>query len=216
MNQKSVKYSVWFLILFYTVGIVGFIIPQTHSFFKILTPFALLMSAGFLAWFHRPGYTSKTVLVFAAIFLFSFLAEMVGVQTGSIFGHYIYGDALGLKVLDTPLIIGLNWLMLVYCTKIIADNITTKDKLRPFLGALLMVGYDLVLEQVAPLLGMWSWEGGTVPLQNYVAWFLFAFFFHLMIRKSGIAMKNPLALPVFVIQFLFFAILIIYFSVSYS
>lgn len=211
MNQKSVKYSIWFLILFYAVGITGFVIPQTHSFFKTLTPFALLMSTGFLAWFHRPAYTTKTLLVFATIFLFSFLAEMVGVQTGSIFGHYIYGESLGLKILETPLIIGLNWLMLIYCTKIIADRITTNETLKPFLGAVLMVGYDLVLEQAAPKLDMWSWEGGTIPVQNYVAWFVFAFFFHLMIRKAKVQFKNPLAIPVFVIQFLFFVALVIYF-----
>ncbi len=213
MNQKSVKYSVGFLILFYAVGITGFIVPQTHSFFKTLTPFALLMSAGFLAWFHRPAYTTKTLLIFAVIFLFSFLAEMVGVQTGSIFGHYIYGDSLGLKILETPLIIGLNWLMLIYCTKIIADRITTNETIKPFAGALLMVIYDLVLEQAAPKLDMWSWEGGTIPVQNYVAWFVFAFFFHLMIRKAKVEFKNPLAIPVFLIQFFFFVILVIYFLI---
>lgn len=213
MNQKSVKYSVGFLILFYAVGITGFIVPQTHSFFKTLTPFALLMSTGFLAWFHRPAYTTKTLLIFAVIFLFSFLAEMVGVQTGSIFGHYIYGDSLGLKILETPLIIGLNWLMLIYCTKIIADRITTNETIKPFAGALLMVIYDLVLEQAAPKLDMWSWEGGTIPVQNYVAWFVFAFFFHLMIRKAKVEFKNPLAIPVFLIQFFFFVILVIYFLI---
>ena len=213
MNQKSVKYSVWFLILFYAVGITGFVIPQTHSFFKSLTPFALLMSAGFLVWFHRPAYTTKTLLVFVVIFMFSFLAEMVGVQTGSIFGHYIYGESLGLKILETPLIIGLNWLMLIYCTKVIADRLTNNEKIKPFTGAFLMVFYDLVLEQAAPKLDMWSWEGGTIPVQNYVAWFVFAFFFHLMIRKAKVEFKNPLAIPVYLIQFFFFIILVIYFLI---
>ena len=215
MKQKSVKYSVYFLILFYVVGITGFIVPQTHTFFKSLTPFALLMSAAFLAWFHRPRLTLKAALVFGTIFLFSFLTEMVGVQTGTIFGHYIYGESLGLKILETPLIIGLNWLMLIYCTKIIADRITKKETTKPFLGALLMVSYDLVLEQVAPKLDMWSWEGGTIPIQNYVAWFVFAFLFHTLIIKTKVHFKNPLAIPVFVIQFLFFVALVVYFMANY-
>jgi putative membrane protein len=198
------------------VGITGFIVPQTHSFFKTLTPFALLMSAGFLIWFHRPSYTKKTLIIFAVIFLFSFLSEMVGVQTGAIFGHYIYGNSLGLKILDTPLIIGLNWLMLIYCTKIIADRLTKNETLKPFLGVLLMVGYDLILEQAAPKLDMWSWAGGTIPVQNYVAWFLFAFLFHLLIRKTKVQFKNPLAIPVFVIQFLFFVALVVYFMTNHK
>lgn len=211
MNKKSVKYSVYFLILFYVVGTLGFILPLTHSFFKILTPLALLLSAGFLIWFHRPGFDLRTLVVFATIFIFSFVAEMVGVQTGLVFGHYDYGKALGLAIMGTPLIIGLNWLMLVYCTNIIAEKFTSNAIIISIVGGLLMVGYDLVLEQTAPELGMWSWAGGKIPLQNYLSWFIFAFLFHLLIKKAKVQIKNPLAIPVFVIQFLFFVALMIYF-----
>lgn len=200
--------------LFYVVGILGFIIPQTHSFFKLLTPFALLMSAGFLVWFHRPAFNTKTAIVFSSIFIISFIAEMIGVQTGLVFGHYDYGKALGLSIMGTPLIIGLNWLMLVYCTNVIAEKISNNDIIISIVGGILMVGYDLILEQTAPELGMWSWAGGTIPLQNYLSWFIFAFLFHLLIRITKVQIKNPLAIPVFVIQFLFFVALVVYFSAS--
>lgn len=200
--------------LFYVVGILGFVIPQTHSFFKLLTPFALLMSAGFLAWFHRAGFDTKTAIVFSSIFIISFIAEMIGVQTGWVFGHYDYGKALGLSIMGTPLIIGLNWLMLVYCTHVIAEKISGNSIIISIVGGILMVGYDLILEQIAPELGMWSWAGGIIPMQNYLSWFIFAFLFHLLIRKTKVQIKNPLAIPVFVIQFLFFVALVVYFSAS--
>jgi len=214
LKTKNIKYSVYFLILFYVVGITGFIVPQTHSFFKTLTPFALLISAAFLAWFHRPAINLKTAIVFAAIFIVSFFTEMVGVETGLVFGDYSYDGGLGPKIFDTPLMIGLNWLMLIYCTKIFADKISENQITKLFFGSFLMVVYDFVLEQAAPKLGMWSWDGGTVPVQNYTTWFLLAFLFHWLIRKAKVQFKNPLAIPVFLIQFLFFVTLVVYFLIS--
>ena len=77
-----------------------------------------------------------------------------------------------------------------------------------------MVIYDLILEQAAPLLNMWSWEGGKIPMQNYISWYLLAFLFHLLLQKTKISFSNKLAGPVFVIQFLFFVVLVLYFLFS--
>lgn len=213
MKNRKYTYSFGFLIIFYLVGIAGFINPSTRQFFSRLTPLALMLSAGFLIWFHRPKFTLKMGEIFAFIFIFSFLVEAIGVKTGLIFGEYIYGNGLGIKLIETPLMIGLNWLMLVYCTKIIAESIFASKTLSLFFAPLLMVIYDLVLEQAAPLLGMWSWAGGKIPLQNYISWFLLAFLFHLLLQKTRIKFSNQLAAPVFVIQFMFFVILVSYFLI---
>ncbi|MFW5831681.1 MAG: carotenoid biosynthesis protein [Prolixibacteraceae bacterium] len=211
MATKKVKYSVYFLILFYFVGIAGFILPATRALFSILTPFALLLSAGFLAAFHRPRFTLHLLIVFVLIFLLSFFAEMIGVKTGLLFGHYNYGSGLGPKIWETPIIIGLNWLMLVYCTRIIAGYVFNPAALKILFASLLMVAYDVILEKAAPLLNMWSWEGSVVPLQNYIAWFVLALLFHILLNRAGVRISNKLALPVFVIQALFFVILIFFY-----
>ncbi len=211
MKNRKYTYSFGFLVIFYLVGIAGFINPSTREFFSSLTPLALLLSAGFLIWFHRPKFTLKMLLAFGFIFIFSFLVEAIGVKTGLIFGEYIYGKGLGIKVLETPLMIGLNWLMLVYCTKIMAEGIFASKTLSLFFAPLLMVIYDLVLEQAAPLLGMWSWAGGKIPIQNYISWYLLAFLFHLLLQKTKTQFSNKLAATVFVIQFLFFVVIVGYF-----
>ena len=208
MKNRKYTYSFGFLIIFYIVGIAGFINPSTREFFSRLTPLALLLSAGFLVWFHRPKFSLKMLLAFGFIFIFSFLIELIGVKTGVIFGEYIYGKGLGVKVLETPLMIGLNWLMLVYCTQIIAERISEDQTVRLFFAPFLMVIYDLVLEQAAPLLGMWSWAGGKIPAQNYISWYLLAFLFHLLMQKTKIQFSNKLAAPIFIIQFLFFVVIV--------
>jgi len=211
---KNVKYSIYFLIIFYLVGIVGFVVPETRSLFSRLTPFALILSTTFLIAFHKPGFSLKTLLVFLSIFVLSFLAEMVGVFTGLIFGSYKYGNGLGLKIWETPLIIGLNWLMLVYCTHIIAKKVFRHSVLIVIFGSALMVGYDFVLEKAAPMLDMWSWQGGKIPVQNYIAWFVFSLLFHTLVIRSKVRILNKLGPAVFVIQALFFVILVLYFRMN--
>ena len=213
LKNTRFNYSVAFLVIFYLVGIAGFIYAPTRQFFSKLTPLALLLSAGFLIWFHQPKFTVKMLLIFGFIFIFAFLVEAIGVNTGLIFGSYIYGEGLGVKLLETPLMIGLNWLMLVYCTKITAEQISEDFTVKLFFAPFLMVVYDLILEQAAPLLGMWSWAEEKIPVQNYISWYLLAFLFHLLLQKTKISFSNKLAAPVFIIQFLFFGVLVVYFLI---
>ncbi len=214
MKKPALKYIIYFLTLFYLVGAAGFIFPETRTLFSKITPFALLLNVAFLAWFHHPKPDTKTVIFFTAIFLISFIVEMAGVQTGWIFGEYNYAEGLGIKVFETPLIIGINWLMLVYCTKIIADYLPAWKITKTIMAASLMVLYDLILEQVAPHLKMWVWKDDAIPLQNFGAWFLLALIFQSLAYALKIRFSNKLAAPVFIIQTLFFVFLMIYYSAT--
>lgn len=82
-----------------------------------------------------------------------------------IFGTYNYGNALGIKILETPILIGFNWLFLTYCFSF-WDHLGLKSIFVIILAPLLMVLYDLALEHVAPALNMWSWEQNTIPITN--------------------------------------------------
>ena len=196
-----------FFVIFYGVGITGMIVPATFPLFVQLTPLALLLSSAGLAMFHT-DYSKKSVLIFGLIYFTGFFIEVLGVQTGLIFGSYIYGPALGIKVFGTPLIIGLNWLLLVYATVSLTDRLNTGNVIKALLSAGVLLAYDLVLEQVAPKLKMWSWSDGTVPLQNYVAWYLLALLFTGIVKISGINMKNRLAALILICQMVFFTVLL--------
>lgn len=202
-NTKSIK---WFFLLFYAVGVAGLINSYTFPLFVQLIPFALLLSIVALAFFHRV-FTPKQLILFTIIYLFGFLIEMVGVNTGLIFGPYNYGDSLGLKLYDTPLLIGLNWLLLVYVTASILENTGLHPAFKVVSGAVLMLGYDIILEQVAPVLDMWYWQTGNVPLQNYLWWFIVAILFHTLIIMFGVNTKNKLGPFLFVCQTVFFILL---------
>lgn len=207
---KDIKGIRRFLIWFYLIGVAGLLIPASSGFFILLTPLALLMNFGLLMLHHRTGFKTKTVLAFFFIFIAGFIVEVIGVQTGIVFGNYTYGNGLGLKIWDTPVLIGMNWLLLIYTTGTIVQNIKIPPFLRIAAGASMMLVYDLVLEQVAPKMNMWSWQNDRVPIENYITWWLVAATFHALIEFFGIKLRNPLSVVVLTVQFLFFVVLFLF------
>lgn len=200
-----------FILIFYLVAVLGFLIPWTHSVFVAIIPYALLLSVYLLGLYHE-RYSVKDIVVFFEIALMGFFVEVVGVNTGAVFGRYVYGDALGPKVLDTPLLISLNWLFLTYAAYSVSQRVSGLWFVQVLLTPTLLLLYDLVLEQIAPLMDMWSWENSVVPFKNYLAWWVIGLVFTFSLRFFRVESKNPLALILFFTQFLFFVILFFAFN----
>lgn len=202
--RPSPRLMTGILVLYYLVGMILFLAEGTRTIFSILTPLSLIMS--FLAvLIYQPSWSPRLVLAFLAVFLAAIFTEILGVQTGVLFGEYVYGNALGIKILDTPLMIGLNWLILIYCTSAIANHFFSKRIIRIVVGAGLMVVYDLVLEYVAPAMDMWSWQTRYPGIRNFLMWFLLAFIFHSLFQGLNLKIENRPARYLYLIQFLFFS-----------
>ena len=186
-------------------GFVGLQLPTLRPYFQPLVPFNLVVSAVLLLLFH--AHWSRPFLLFCAlVFLVGYGVEVVGVSSGLIFGHYGYGKALGTHLLSVPPLIGLNWLILVYCTGVMGATLRATRWVRATAGAFLMVVVDFFIEQVAGPLDFWHWQDDRIPLQNYLAWFavawvLLAGFHALPFRKS-----NRLAPFLYTAQLLFFVL----------
>jgi bisanhydrobacterioruberin hydratase len=207
-KQKAIRA---FFIVFYIVGLIGMHLPHTFLLFLELIPFALVLSFVALAFFHTTKMEWKTVLCFLSIYMIAFTIEAIGVNTGQVFGYYEYGEGLGLKLFETPLIIGINWLFLVYTTSSIVEKLKIPAIAKILLASFGMLLYDIVLEQVAPKLDMWHWKNEMIPFQNYLAWFALALFFHSLIKILKVKIENKLAFLILGCQFLFFLSLFIWF-----
>lgn len=207
--RQKLKTIILFVV-FYAVGVLGIGIPLTQRIFIVLIPFALLLSFVAILLFHKSLNSANTRMVFFTIILVSYFIEVAGVNSQLIFGKYDYGSGLGFKVFNTPLMIGINWAMLVYCSASIMERFRLPVVLQVFLATVLMVIYDIVLEQVAPFLDMWSWNENSVPLQNYVVWFVLALIFHVLVKWKKVKTANPLAPAIFICQFLFFIAILIF------
>ena len=190
-------------IIYYLVGLVGLSLPAGRELFITLMPLSLLMSFVLMLWYHR-SWKPVHVVVIGAIALAGYLVEVVGVLTGEVFGEYTYGRALGLKLFATPLMIGVNWIMLVYGFHALLEGFRWPWSLKVLGGAVLMVVYDVIMEPVAISLDMWSWGGGAIPLQNYVAWFVISVVFLTVMQLAKVKTGNQVAVWLIAVQTGFF------------
>lgn len=205
--------SSFILVVLYGVGILSLIF-NLHPDFIYLTPINLLLSFLIIMYSHKK-WDYKIFVVLLISFLFGMGMEIIGVTTGAIFGEYQYGDVLGPKFMGTPYTIGLNWMMLVYCAGATVNYITIERTsiffnifVKSFLGALLLLSLDVLMEPVAINYGFWSWGGdGHIPMDNYIAWFLISFFLLIIFNLLLKNLKNKVAFTLLLLQFLFFFLL---------
>lgn len=203
-NQKYLLFgAVAILVIFHGVGFWGLVFSNNSSYFQKLTPLNLLLTNSMLFSFHK-DWNKKFILFALIVSVAGFMAEVIGVHTGLLFGNYKYGEALGKKLWDVPLLIGLNWLMLVYVTGHIADYIKLPWWIKSLVAALLMVLIDFFIEPAAMKFDFWNWENGAIPIMNYIGWFGLAFLLQLFFQKTSFRKRNKIAQFVYAVQMLFF------------
>jgi uncharacterized membrane protein len=193
------------VIALHVVGIIGLSIPEYRDLFLRLTPLQLLSSLFLILAFHR-GWSEVFPIFAAAAFWIGFGSELIGIHTGYLYGDYVYGPTLGPKLLEVPIIIGVNWFILVYLTGTIFQKVTN-DYYAALLGATAMTAIDYIMEPVAVALDMWYWKFEIIPLGNYAGWFIVAFLIHLIFRKANFEKGNSIANLLLICMILFFAVL---------
>ncbi len=206
MNDRF-NHSLFLLVVIYAVGIVTTLAGYADNLMK-LTAYNLLFATALLIY-NAKATNNAYVLWFLLIGLSGYLIELAGILTGLIFGEYAYGDGLGIKLFDVPLMIGVNWSVLVFASAALVDKIKIRIWMKAALAATMMVLYDFLLEPVAIRFDFWTWSGTDVPVQNYIAWWIIAFFMLLGVISRVKPLENKIAGFVIGIQTLFFAILII-------
>ncbi|OIN56021.1 carotenoid biosynthesis protein [Arsenicibacter rosenii] len=194
---------VFLLVLSHLVGAVGLHLPMLAPLFKLLVPVNLAVSLALLLWYHTDWSASFKTYILIAI-LTGFFIEVIGVKTGLIFGHYAYGPVLGPHLWGVPPMIGFNWLMLSYCCGSVCSRIAFSDWTKAAVAASLMVLLDIFIEPVAIRLNFWHWYGQSVPLQNYVAWWIVSYFLFICWFRLSFTKNNRLAGWLLLSQFLFF------------
>ncbi len=210
-------------VLFHAIGLIG-ILFFDRQLFSSLTPFNLVLSAAALIYTQREKNKSFFLFIIAC-YVTGFAVEYIGVNYHVLFGEYVYQDILGLKWMHVPLVIGVNWFIIIYCcgvsVQIFLNFMWNKLKdadepLRRNVGfvavildaALLATFFDWIMEPVAVQLGWWKWLGdGSVPLLNYISWFGISALLLLLFRLLSFDKQNQFAVNLLLIQFMFFLIL---------
>jgi putative membrane protein len=188
-----------------------------------LTPLNLVICAVLIFWTQEKVNLAFIIFCLAAYGI-GFFSEWLGVNTGQIFGEYSYSKILGPGWQGVPYMIGIQWMVVVYCAGISMAMLHQKIfQLQPegsqqfpkLLMAVSMIAdaalialiFDWILEPVAMKLGYWSWKGGEVPWLNYASWWgvsalIMLFFYFLPFRKH-----NLFAVHLLMMQVMFFLLL---------
>ncbi len=217
-NKRILFYfSVFIAILFHICGWIGM---QTdyRQWFISMTPLTLIMMT-ILALINDRSTSLKALTTFFAFGFFTGLcSEIIGVNTGLLFGNYFYGTPFGFKIFGVPVLIGVLWLLTVsgfgHLTQMLFSRIFKSNDqhvavifLKITTAALLVTLYDYILEPGAIFLGYWQWlPDGVVPFFNYLCWFFLSGFILVpfFMYKSIHANTNYFVIILMIVQVLFF------------
>ena len=194
------------LFLFYSVGIIGISISEFRNQIVALTPLNLLITAVLLIW-GNGVYNSKLIYAVCITFLLGYVVEVLGVASGILFGEYQYGQTLGWKLMDVPIIMGVNWLILSFSSLGIIGKINSNSFLKVIMASLIMVVLDVLIEPIAIKLDFWTWADVNVPVQNYIMWFFSALIINSIIQRLVKEIHFQTSVFVFSAQICFFIFL---------
>jgi putative membrane protein len=219
LNLNSSK--IILLLLIHLIGFLG-IHSDYRFFFLSLSPINLLVSAFIIFFNEKLPYG-----LYLALYFIFYGLEWLGVYSGWPFGTYFYAETLGIKIFQIPLIIGVNWLLLLHASQeVIAKFLESlplkifreaknakigaweqfpKAVLKASLVAALMLLIDYLIEPHAAELDYWHWFNDVIPMNNYLAWLLISFFCSLILSFA----KSPRSS--FSVAFSYLVILIMFF-----
>jgi len=209
--------------VFHVIGLLGLLFFD-KAFFIAATPYNLLLSFILLIWTQRDK--NKSFFIFLLITVFIGLAvELIGIKTGLLFGDYTYGKTLGFSIKNLPLLIGINWFIIIYCCGVSIHTLLMKAINRIALdtgkspmvikalsviidGAILALLFDWLMEPIAVKLNYWKWNGnGTIPMKNYICWFAISLLLLTVFNFSKFNKQNYFAINLLLIQVMFFLLL---------
>ncbi|MEN9943111.1 MAG: hypothetical protein RLZZ91_1112 [Bacteroidota bacterium] len=205
-NKKLKAFAILWITLVHFFGILGvYFLPE---WFLPATPVTILVSS-LVVFLRYEKYRSSRVVAFIVIALLAYLIELYGVKSGKLFGDYSYGENLGWKLFDVPLIIGVNWAVLLMVAQQLTTHYIGIDN--RFLSALsvgiLMTTFDLLLEVLAPQFDFWSFTHlNYAPIENFIAWFGVSFCLGLY-SYSHFRNQNKTAVLYGIAQLIFFMVL---------
>ena len=200
---STAKISVGLIWLFHVSGLCGILFIDRELFLET-TPINLFVTF-IMLFVNQPQMDRGVALAAGFAFVIGFSVEFLGVNFGLIFGDYVYGNNLGLKIGGVPLLIGANWVMLAFITGSVAAIFFDTSALKAAVfGAFLMVLIDLIIEPVAPKFDFWEFADITAPLSNYIGWFLVALPIQWVYQTQVKIKDRVFSFHLVLVQFFFF------------
>ncbi|MEN8704412.1 MAG: carotenoid biosynthesis protein [Polaribacter sp.] len=205
-------------LLFHISAIIGLLFTDYNDFFIDNTPLNLIISMVLILYTQQKINKSLWFFFSACVFA-GFTYEVIGINTGILFGDYKYSSVMGYKIFGVPVLLGVLWFTTMYCVGSltyqayhwfkIKYKFTISNKLEinllAIIAAFAAVFLDLFLEPVAIKLNFWQWYPyGKIPIYNYVCWFFGSLILQYLFVIFNFNKQNKFAMYLFTIQLIFF------------
>ncbi|MEP7317291.1 MAG: carotenoid biosynthesis protein [Panacibacter sp.] len=221
--KQKINIALFITLLFHVSGAIGILFTPYKDWFIRYTPLNLLLMAALLVFTQRKKNISFYIFLLIC-FGTGMVTEAIGVNTGYLFGNYVYGEVMGRKLFEVPLLIGINWFVIIFCAGTVVQKLSDwvykkiAVEIKPSVAvqvfsfitdaALLTTFFDWVMEPVAIKLGFWQWlPNGEIPLYNFLCWFIISAVLLTAFRFMKFDKHNQFAVHLFMIQLLFFLVL---------
>ncbi len=194
--------SIFLIWLFHLTGILGIYLGY-QDWFISLSPLTLGLCMA-LVILDIPDKKTIDILLLGFVCLLGFTAEYLGVKYGVIFGEYAYGKSLGTQVGNVPLMMGINWGLIIYAGASMCNSFVKNIFWSSALSSIFMVALDVLIEKSAPRFDYWMFKNNQVPLQNYLAWLVIGFALNYFFHKYYVKLNAKLGLHLYLAMFVFF------------
>ena len=204
LNFENISIAlIW---LFHVSGILGIVYGNSNWFISF-TPLNLTLN--FILLLINCKWNKPVLIIIILGFFVGMISEILGVQYGWFFGDYQYGNQLGTKFMGVPLLIGVNWALLIVITGAIAHQFYSNIFMRVLVGMGLMLFLDLLMEPLAPVLDFWVFDRQEAPLQNYLGWAGVALFLQFGYYFIKVKINGSFPYHLYLLQIFFFSVLLI-------
>ena len=216
---------------FHVSGFIAIAVFKSPLFIS-LTPLNLFVCVILIFWTQQKINTPFVIFCLCS-YAAGFTAELIGINTGVLFGNYSYGHVLGPQFKGVPWMIGVQWMVTLYCigismnmlhqklakaqidlssTAVEQKALAKRSERWRFLstvidGALLAVLFDYVVEPAAKTLGYWHWNDDSIPKSNYYSWWIVSVVILVLFHFLSFKKQNLFAVHLLLIQFMFFLLI---------
>ena len=212
MNRQAAgqtNFAMGLLLSLYAVARVFQVLPSALPMVAVVALHVLPLLV--FALIHGAmSYRLRGILIFFAICLIVGNAfEDLGVATGFPFGRYYFTDAMGPKLFQVPILLGLAYVGMGYLSwtlgRVIIGSLHSplvgaRVVVLPLVAAFIMVAWDFANDPVwANINRLWVWQHGGayfgVPVTNFLGWYLVVYLIYqsfAIYLRGRIPVANPL------------------------
>jgi putative membrane protein len=224
--KNKYRLAIGISLLFHVSAIIGLLFTDYNDFFIENTPLNLIISMVLVLYTHQK--INKSLWLFFSACVFAGLTyEVIGINTGFLFGDYKYSNVMGYKIFGVPVLLGILWFTTMYCVGGLTSqfynwfsvkyNFKVSNKVELHLlaifGAFAAVFLDIFLEPVAIKLNFWQWYPyGEIPIYNYVCWFFGSLILQYLFVILNFSKQNKFAVYLFTIQLIFFVTISLFYK----